>query len=67
MCYDYSRSLVGLGVQFHRFKVGVKVGVREVALELLPTSEDMLGINIPKVRLGSRGVFPRAVATLPEI
>ena len=58
---------MGLGVQFHCFKVGVKVGVGEVALELLPTSEDMLGINIPKVRLGSRGVFPRAVATLPEI
>ena len=58
---------MGLGVQFHCFKVGVKVGVGEVALELLPTSEDMLGINIPKVRLGSRGVFPRAVATLPGI
>ena len=22
-CYDYSRSLVDMGVQFHRFKVGV--------------------------------------------
>ena len=55
---------MGLGVQLHRFKVGVKVGVREVALELLPTSEDMLSINIPKVRPGSRGVFPRAIAML---
>ena len=53
MCYDYSRLLVGLGVQFHRFKVGVKVGVGEVALELLPTLKDMLGSNIPKARLGS--------------
>ena len=67
MCYDYSRSLVGLGVQFHRFKVGVKVGVGEVALELLPTLKDMFGSNIPKARLGSSGVFPRAVATLPGI
>ena len=55
MCYDYSRLLVGLGVQFHRFKVGVKVGVGvgEVALELLPTLKDMFGSNIPKARLGS--------------
>ena len=44
---------MGLGVQFHRFKVGVKVRVGEVALELLPTSEDMLGSNIPKAMLGS--------------
>ena len=47
--------------------MGVKVGVREVALELLPTSEDMLGNNIPKAMPGSRGVYPRAVATLPGI
>ena len=67
MFYDYSRSLVGLGVQFHCFKVGVKVGVGEVALELLPTLKDMLGSNIPKARLGSWGAFPRVVATLPGI
>ena len=56
-----------LGVKFHRFKVGVKVGVGEVALELLSTSEDMLGSNIPKAMPSSRGVYPRAIATLPEI
>ena len=55
---------MGLGVQFHRFKVGVKVGVGEVALELLPTSEDMLGSNIPKAMQGSRRAYPQAVATL---
>ena len=44
---------MSLGVQFHRLKVGVKVGVGEVALELLPTLEDMLGNNIPKARSGS--------------
>ena len=52
MCYDYSRLLVGLGVQFHRFKVGVKVGVGEVALELLPTSEDLLGGDTPQGNAG---------------
>ena len=55
------------GVQFHHFKVGVKVGVGEVALELLPTSKDMLGNNIFKVMPGSRGAYPQAVPTLPEI
>ena len=40
------------------------MGVREVALELLPTSEDILGNNIPKAMSGSRGAYPRAVATL---
>ena len=39
---------MGLGVQFYHFKVGGKVGMGEMALELLPTSEDMLGSNIPK-------------------
>ena len=58
MGYDYSRSLVGLGVQFLRFKVGIKVGVGEVALELLTTSKDMLGNNIPKAMLGNRGHIP---------
>ena len=56
-----------LKVQFYRFKVGVKVGVGEVALELLPTSEDMLDSNIPKAMPGSQGPCPRAIATLPEI
>ena len=67
MGYDYSRKLVGLGVQFHCFKVGIKVEVGEVALELLPTSEDILGSNIPKAMPGSRGAIPRAVATLLKI
>ena len=58
---------MGLGVQFHHFKVGVKVGVGEVALELLPTSEDMLSSNIPKAMSGSRRAYPQSVATLPEI
>ena len=58
MGYDYSRSLVGLGVRFLRFKVGIKVGVGEVALELLTTSEDMLGNSIPKAMLGNRGHIP---------
>ena len=58
---------MGLGVQFHRFKVGVKVEVGEVALELLPISEDILGSNIPKAMSTSRGAFPQAVATLLEI
>ena len=44
---------MGLGVQFLRFKVGIKVGVGEVALELLTTSKDMLGNNIPKAMLGN--------------
>ena len=47
--------------------MGVKVGVREVALELLPTSEDMLGNNIPKAMPGSREAYPGAIATLPGI
>ena len=67
MGYDYSRLLVVLRVQLYRFKVGVKVGVGEVALELLPTSEDMLDSNIPKAMPGSQGACPRAIATLPEI
>ena len=49
---------MGLGVRFLRFKVGIKVGVGEVALELLTTSEDMLGNNIPKAMLGNRGHIP---------
>ena len=49
---------MGLGVQFLRFKVGIKVGVGEVALELLTTSKDMLGNNIPKAMLGNRGHIP---------
>ena len=47
--------------------MGVKVGVGEVALELLPTSEDMLGSNIPKAIPSSPGAYPRAVATLLRI
>ena len=47
-----------LRVQFYRFKVGVKVGVGEVALELLPTLEDMLDNNIPKAMPGSQGACP---------
>ena len=39
---------MGLGVQFHRFKVGVQVGVGKVALELLPTSEDLLSSDTPQ-------------------
>ena len=45
--YDYPQSLVGRGVQFYCFKMGVQVGVEVVALELLPTLADMLGIDIP--------------------
>ena len=55
---------MGLGVQFHCFKVGVKVGVGEVELELLPTSKDMLGNNIPKSMPSSQKVYPGVVATL---
>ena len=44
---------MGLGVQFYCFKMGGKVGVGEVALELLPTSKDMLGSDIPQAMLGS--------------
>ena len=33
---------MGLGVQFHCFKLGGLVGVGEVALELLPTSKGLL-------------------------
>ena len=58
---------MGLGVQFYCFKVGGKVGVGEVALELLPTSEDMLGSDIPQAMLGSRRMYPQAVVTLPGI
>ena len=58
---------MGLGVQFYCFKVGGKVGLGEVALELLPTSEDMLGSDIPQAMLGSRGMYPQAVVTLPGI
>ena len=47
--------------------MGVKVGVGEVALELLPTSEDMLGSNILKAMPSSRRAYPRAVATLLKI
>ena len=47
--------------------MGVKVGVGEVALELLPTSKDMLGSNIPKAMPSSRGAYPKAVATLLRI
>ena len=47
--------------------MGVKVGVGEMALELLPISEDMLGSNISKAMPSSRGAYPRAVATLLRI
>ena len=47
--------------------MGVKVGVGEVALELLPISDDILGSNIPKAMLGCRGAYPQAIATLPGI
>ena len=43
---------MGLGVQFHRFKVGVQVGVGKVALELLPTLEDLLGNVTPQGNAG---------------
>ena len=39
----------------------------EMALELLPTSEDMLGSDIPKAMPGSRGMYSRAVIALPRI
>ena len=58
---------MGLGVQFYHFKVGGKVGMGEMALELLPTSEDMLGSDIPKAMPGSRGMYSRAVIALPGI
>ena len=58
---------MGLRVQFYCFKVGCKVGVGEVALKLLPTSEDMLGSNISKAMPGSRGMYPQAIVTLPGI
>ena len=38
-----------------------------MALELLPTLEDMLGSNIPKAMPGSQEAYPQAVATLHEI
>ena len=43
---------MGLGVQFHRFKVGVQVGVGKVALELLPTLEDLLSNITPQGNAG---------------
>ena len=43
------------------------MGMGEMALELLPTSEDMLGSDIPKAMLGSRGMYSRAVIALPGI
>ena len=46
---------MGLGVKFYRFKVGGKVGVGEMALELLPTS---------KVLQGNGEAVPQAVAVL---
>ena len=58
---------MGLGVQFYCFKMGGKVGVGEVALELLPTSKDMLNSDIPKAMPGSRGMYRQAVVTLPGI
>ena len=58
---------MGLRVQFYRFKVGGKVRVGEVTLELLPTLDDMLGSDIPQAMLGSRGMYPRVVVTLPGI
>ena len=54
--YDYPQSLVGRGVQFYCFKVGVQVRMGGVALELLPTSADMLGIDVPQVLPGSREI-----------
>ena len=57
--YNYSRLLVGLEVQFHRFKVGVQVGVGKVALELLPTSEDLLDNDTSQGNVGQpRGDIP---------
>ena len=50
---------MGLGVQFHRFKVGVQVGVGKVALELLPTLEDLLSNITPQGNAGQpRGGTP---------
>ena len=39
----------------------------EMALELLPTSEDMLGSDIPKAMPVSRGMYSQAVIALPGI
>ena len=39
---------MGLGVQFHRFKVGVLVGMGKVALELFPILEDLLDNDTPQ-------------------
>ena len=50
---------MGLEVQFHRFKVGVQVGVGKVALELLPTSEDLLDNDTSQGNVGQpRGDIP---------
>ena len=58
---------MGLGVKFYRFKVGGKVGVGEMALELLPTSEDMLSSDVPKAMPGSWGMYSQVVVALSEI
>ena len=48
-----------LRVQFHRFKVGVQVGVGKVALELFPTLEDLLSNVTPQGNAGQpRGGIP---------
>ena len=39
---------MGLGVQFYCFKVGGKVGVGEVASELLPVATPRSGQGVPR-------------------
>ena len=57
---------MGLGVQFHRFKVGVQVGVGEVALELLPILEDLLDNDTPQGNAGQlRGSIPEQSPSCP--
>ena len=53
---------MGIGVQFHRFEVGVPWVEVVVALELVPTSIGCSTATLAKEILGNRDMYPRATA-----